>query len=796
MKKEKKHVIGFLNNKKIKPKRISLFVIIALGIALMPTSLILGNIIQDEIDKGIAEQVEVPDPDDSKYDEWENNNYEDAPEIYTTYYLWNLTNPDEYLAGDKPIYEEIGPFVFREYKFKYNVDFNDAKSEVTFKEFSNYVQVNGDNISEVKITNLNPAFLGSVATAGGTDMHYNQMNFPFVLSQLKEEFNTIFTPTIDETLSNHTWIEEMQREIMEDCDIIGFGDWLTASSVADIFFDCLTLDDLETFLRGGMPSWEETFYEEWANDYFPEFDGDYAWLANQVEYTGGGILALLKGDIEALMKWILNDPWTQVRMNAIITKEGAELVDRSGSKSNLGVDVEYNLYNVSVGSEADLNISTTIVTYDGQDLKTYWQIWLIMGVDMILDTYIVSGGSGLTFAQCDALWNESNPNSLTGLDYEANKIWFDAAEGDTDAKNFLMTEFVIDPTQLDYILKWINTSTSTWVPNAIEYTVNSWNSGVITTRTVEEWLYTANDTGISNYMRYYGKDPDRALINIFDNCHNTAEAERAEVGTYTIKTGRDDISEIGQTVEYNGQDKINIWVEPEEIEGTDGLQFAPGVSSDDTLKTFQPDLMRVVDLEYKEDTEIYDIDLLRYELSDEMTSVNPNYYMNTQGLVNLAPIEKYEGIAIRVSKPHLLGCDYNVQTGVAGMRPNGDLHDTNIDIEPITGIVMSANKRIQINVELWQTEFFLTNISNVVMPILWYEQGGEIPEDLADIFKDLIYGALELKENVPLACIGIGAAICIPGVIIASAQAVKGQKLEKLTNEKKKLPPKNPFMEF
>ena len=33
-------------------------------------------------------------------------------------------------------------------------------------------------------------------------------------------------------------------------------------------------------------------------------------------------------------------------------------------------------------------------------------------------------------------------------------------------------------------------------------------------------------------------------------------AEKVEVGSFTIKTGRDDISEIGQTVEYNGQDAI------------------------------------------------------------------------------------------------------------------------------------------------------------------------------------------------------------------------------------------------
>ena len=64
------------------------------------------------------------------------------------------------------------------------------------------------------------------------------------------------------------------------------------------------------------------------------------------------------------------------------------------------------------------------------------------------------------------------------------------------------------------------------------------------------------------------------------------------------------------------------------------------------------------------------------------------------------------------------------------------------------------------------------------------------------MFKDLIYGALELKENVPLACIGIGAAICLPGVLVASVQAVKRQKVEKIGHAKKEKPQKNKMLNF
>jgi len=32
---------------------------------------------------------------------------------YITYYMYNITNPDEFEAGEKPEFEEIGPYVYR-----------------------------------------------------------------------------------------------------------------------------------------------------------------------------------------------------------------------------------------------------------------------------------------------------------------------------------------------------------------------------------------------------------------------------------------------------------------------------------------------------------------------------------------------------------------------------------------------------------------------------------------------------------------------------------------------------------
>jgi len=120
----------------LKTKKVKRFVaILFLGGILISGGIIMGNLIQNLIDQGLSEHIVFPSSQDSNYDQFISNNYSGAPEEYYSYYLWNLTNPKEYLSGDVPIYDEIGPFVFRAYKTKYDIEFNNDNTEVTYKEF-------------------------------------------------------------------------------------------------------------------------------------------------------------------------------------------------------------------------------------------------------------------------------------------------------------------------------------------------------------------------------------------------------------------------------------------------------------------------------------------------------------------------------------------------------------------------------------------------------------------------------------------------------------------------------------
>ncbi|MFX1408260.1 MAG: hypothetical protein ACFFBW_15020 [Promethearchaeota archaeon] len=771
---KKKKSIGSPIGKKKVPKRpsklktISAITLLALGVVLMPTGFLLSDIIQGEIDKGVAEQVQVPHPHSSEYEEWESNDYEDAPELYKSFYFWDLTNPEEFLAGNTPNYVEVGPFVFRNYKYKYDVDFSDNKDEVSYKEYNYFVQVGGEDISKVNITNINPAYMGSVELAGGTEEELMKLVFPISLDLLVNIFEEDFPKRMAEEVYTYDGVLDLTADALwiQINDLLGesFAD-LAAVPLATILMTLTPFENMVALLEDSMPTVQEIIYEKWANDYFPDLEIDMSILFQiDPDNPPDGLEGIYYDVLNFLFDQI---PDLGIALGSLMApgfqEASNDLLNEMCSETGEGIDVDWYRCGISGTDPKDISL---------------------------VDRRVVPGGTGLTFEQVQALWDKTNPNSLTGMDYElGQRLWFDAME-DPSKLDDIKAEFPFlngKDDVIGYILEWVNDVCTTWGVNALEFQMKEyWNCFVYTTRTVEEWLFTANDTAVYYHSNYYQRNFDRAYIGFlpkfFGHCQNTLEAEANKaVAKYTIKTGRDDAKDVGETIERNGQDKMYIWAEPIEIEGTDGMQFGPDVTEEDTLKVFSRDLLRTVELEYDEPDEIYDIDLLRFELSEDLFEPNPTYLMDTQ-LINAAPVANLllgVNAPVMISKPHFLGADISILKGVNGMNPNSDYHDTYIDVEPITGLTMNAKQRIQMNLDVSPSGVYLKDVNRTIIPIYWCEDSGEISEDLAETFKELVYGAIELKETVPLMGLAAGAALCIPGAALTTSQTIKRRKIKK-----------------
>ena len=84
--------------------------------------------------KFLSQQIPVVPGTDS-YRKWEKL----AVPLTMRFFLFNVTNADKVMQfGDKPILQEVGPFVFRENRFKANVSFEHGGEHVLYREAKEY----------------------------------------------------------------------------------------------------------------------------------------------------------------------------------------------------------------------------------------------------------------------------------------------------------------------------------------------------------------------------------------------------------------------------------------------------------------------------------------------------------------------------------------------------------------------------------------------------------------------------------------------------------------------------------
>lgn len=280
---------------------------------------------------------------------------------------------------------------------------------------------------------------------------------------------------------------------------------------------------------------------------------------------------------------------------------------------------------------------------------------------------------------------------------------------------------------------------------------------------------------------------------------------RKESGELTVFTGRNNSMDDFMIVDnWNGLKQLKVWPNNteagnrcNEIRGTDGSQFHPGVTRDQTLNIFSPMICTSIFIKYKEDTSAEDIPLLRFSTPPDVFSApkknprnacyctisnraqsNTSPLMSSSllptsahkaysgskssrisddrcyidGLMDLSLCQK--GAPVAASSPHFYNAD-PLLAHAAGLEPDKDLHETYIDIEPMTGAVMRAASRAQLNAFVERAALdvvdsqLIGHMTPMVAPMLWLEESAEIDDKSAKEFKgQLLNFVLKLKKSL------------------------------------------------
>lgn len=254
------------------------------------------------------------------------------------------------------------------------------------------------------------------------------------------------------------------------------------------------------------------------------------------------------------------------------------------------------------------------------------------------------------------------------------------------------------------------------------------------------------------------------------------KCDQCEKAVHEVNTGKNKIQNLNQLLKYEGSNKLSVWNATgtcNDVHGTDGTQFHPDVKKEDTLYVFEPMLCRTI--KFKNgltNQEIKGISTLRFYAVDdnfERTKENecychePDHNDCPAGTLNLRKCSpaKEANIDIISTQPYFKNNrDILNQTG---LKPPKELTQENygtvLDIEPYTGLALTARKRLQLNLLLKNNSHkFLTNLEHkfLYMPVAWIEESGDLDDHNANELKEKIFKQKNIFQGILIGLMAAG----------------------------------------
>lgn len=291
----------------------------------------------------------------------------------------------------------------------------------------------------------------------------------------------------------------------------------------------------------------------------------------------------------------------------------------------------------------------------------------------------------------------------------------------------------------------------------VEAMLKAYQQKLFVTHTVDELLWGYKDEILS--LIHVFRSDISPYFGLFYGKNGTND------GDYVFLTGEDSYLNFTKIVEWNGKTALDWWATDEcnMINGTDGDSFHPLITSDEVLYVFPSDLCRSVYITFSGFESVQGVPALRYKLPAEIlanTSENAGFCLPQgnclgSGVLN-ASICK-DGAPIIMSFPHFYQADERFVSAIGGMHPNKEDHETFVDINPLTGIILRAAKRFQINVYVKKLDDFLEtgDIRTMVFPVMYLNESVLLDKESASRLKSVINTTL-IITNIPYIIMALG----------------------------------------
>ncbi|XP_012685484.1 lysosome membrane protein 2c [Clupea harengus] len=284
--------------------------------------------------------------------------------------------------------------------------------------------------------------------------------------------------------------------------------------------------------------------------------------------------------------------------------------------------------------------------------------------------------------------------------------------------------------------------------------------GLFTTVSVGDLLW-----GYEDKLLEAAKAFDPTLDSVFGLFY---KMNATDDGDYVFYSGSQNYQDFSRVALWKGQSSLDWWTSDEcnMINGTNGASFHPLINKNETLSMFSSDLCRSLYAVFEKELWVKNLPAYRFVPPSEVfanLTINPGNAgfcvpagnCLGSGLLNVSPCK--QGAPIIMSSPHFYQADEKFVEDVIGMKPKKEYHETAIDLNPLTGIVLRAAKRMQVNVMVEKIDGFSQtgNVSTLVFPVMYLNESVVIDDASAKKLRSVVIVS-NVVINIPFMVVGLG----------------------------------------
>ncbi|XP_077132234.1 lysosome membrane protein 2 [Ranitomeya variabilis] len=305
--------------------------------------------------------------------------------------------------------------------------------------------------------------------------------------------------------------------------------------------------------------------------------------------------------------------------------------------------------------------------------------------------------------------------------------------------------------------------------------LKTYNEDIFLTRSVDDLLWGYKDPVLSLVHTVVPEISE--MFGLFYNMNATND------GTYVFLSGSEGYMDFTKIVEWNENRSLSWWTTDtcNMINGTDGTSFHPLINKDDIIYLFSSDLCRSIFAVYEASNSVKGISVFRFTPPAKVfanVTVNPDnagYCVPKgnclpSGLLNVSVCK--QDAPIILSSPHFYQAEEFVINSVIGMKPKKEDHETFMDINPLTGMLIQAAKRMQVNVYVRKIpEYAITQqIQTLYFPVMYLNESVLIDDQSAGKIRSALLEA-RVVANVPFIVMAFGIIFGIIFVVLSCRQS-------------------------